>query len=326
MAQLEFKQRVKLPDEFFSNETPLERKPWPRWPGAALGWLAFVALCYGLGADKLPLGSWLEYAQRSQSERSERPTKNSYFSHGNIASPSEPTGAPLALAPLLKGELAADEASADWSGGASAQAGAVLPDEAIAHAAGGDLEASRSAFERAPSSESPGIAGQRAKAPGSGPGGDEGSGGEMSGARAQAGLSAAERAETSDVPSKRESGPTEPQEASRPKVTSSTSCEAAINNYQEEIKLSKGQGPADLTRSQFASILENGAYFSHCGVPASTAVDVCVAVQQGRAIGVTVRTQPRSGNAEACIARAARQLSFPSHHRMDVTRTHYPAN
>jgi hypothetical protein len=50
-------------------------------------------------------------------------------------------------------------------------------------------------------------------------------------------------------------------------------------------------------------------------------IHICAAVQNGRATGVTVRTEPGDRSVGRCIARAVRGLAFPSHPRLDVART-----
>lgn len=102
------------------------------------------------------------------------------------------------------------------------------------------------------------------------------------------------------------------------------SCEAAQNAYVEEMKMG-AQGQADLTAGQFQSVLGRGSYFSHCGVPSNMAIHICAAVQNGRAVGVTVRTTPPSPQHQACVAGGVRRLSFPSHPKLDVTRTTFAA-
>jgi hypothetical protein len=101
------------------------------------------------------------------------------------------------------------------------------------------------------------------------------------------------------------------------------SCEAAAAEYRDEIVVGKDRGPADLTAADYAAVLNRGSWFSHCGLPDRATLDVCVAVQNGRAKGVTVRTTPRDGGVELCIARAAAGLSFPSHPRLDVARSRF---
>ena len=52
-------------------------------------------------------------------------------------------------------------------------------------------------------------------------------------------------------------------------------------------------------------------------------VDICAAVQRGRAVGVTVVTRPANGRVQSCVARAVRGLRFPSHPKLDVARTRF---
>lgn len=108
-----------------------------------------------------------------------------------------------------------------------------------------------------------------------------------------------------------------------PILAGGQSCEAAQAAYVEEMKMAGG-GQADITRGQYASIMNSGSYFSHCGVPFNVAVSICVAVQNGRAVGVTVSTKPNHAS-RSCIASAVRRLSFPSHPKLDVVRVNFAA-
>lgn len=101
----------------------------------------------------------------------------------------------------------------------------------------------------------------------------------------------------------------------------SMSCEAAIAAYNEQWAMDGNRGPRDISAEQYGAVLNSGAYFGHCGVPSSMGVSICAAVQDGRAVGVTVTTSPRSNEVRRCIASAVRGLAFPSHPRMDVTTT-----
>jgi hypothetical protein len=107
-----------------------------------------------------------------------------------------------------------------------------------------------------------------------------------------------------------------------PTVSSGQSCEAAMDAYNE-MKVMGEEGQADLTAGQYGRVLNGGSYFSQCGVPLSMTVNICAAVQNGRAVGVTVSTQPNDPKKEGCIASAVRGLSFPSHPKLDVTRTRF---
>jgi hypothetical protein len=99
------------------------------------------------------------------------------------------------------------------------------------------------------------------------------------------------------------------------------SCESARAAYVEEMNVGGPRGQADITAGQYGSILNRGSYFGGCGVPDSMGLNICAAVQNGRAVGVTVRTTPRNPRIEGCIAGGVRRLSFPSHPKLDVTRT-----
>jgi hypothetical protein len=104
-------------------------------------------------------------------------------------------------------------------------------------------------------------------------------------------------------------------------ATRGPSCEAAVAAHTEEIVMQGGRSQPDVTEAQYASILEHGRWFEHCGVPAACRLEVCVAVRQGQAVGVTVHATPWRADVERCVAAAARALTFPSHPHMDVTRT-----
>lgn len=108
-----------------------------------------------------------------------------------------------------------------------------------------------------------------------------------------------------------------------PQLAGGQSCEGAQAAYVEEIKMGGG-GQADITRGQYAGIMNSGNYFSHCGVPSNVAVNICVAVQSGRAVGVTVSTTPNHGS-RTCISNAVRGLNFPSNPKLDVVRVNFAA-
>jgi hypothetical protein len=101
------------------------------------------------------------------------------------------------------------------------------------------------------------------------------------------------------------------------------SCEAARAKYIEEISIGGPKGQADLTAGQFASVLNNGSYITACGTPGSMKVTVCAAVQNGRAVGVTVTTEPPNGGISSCIANKVRAMSFPSNPKLDIATTRF---
>jgi eukaryotic-like serine/threonine-protein kinase len=109
-----------------------------------------------------------------------------------------------------------------------------------------------------------------------------------------------------------------------PVVAGGQSCEAALDAYNEDKSMGE-EGQADISAGQYGRVLNSGSYFSHCGVPFSMSVSICAAVQNGRAVGVTVTTQPNDGKRAACVAGAVRSLNFPSHPKLDVTKTRFDA-
>jgi hypothetical protein len=104
-------------------------------------------------------------------------------------------------------------------------------------------------------------------------------------------------------------------------VSAGTSCEAALAAYSQPVVVGGPSGPPDLSAGAYASVLNRGSYLAHCGAPPDMRIQICVAVQNGSAVGVTVRTTPADRGIGRCIAQAVRSLSFPSHPRLDVVRT-----
>ncbi len=102
------------------------------------------------------------------------------------------------------------------------------------------------------------------------------------------------------------------------------SCESAQARYVEEYKMGNN-GPPDLTAGAYGNVLNRGTYLNACGVPPNMEVNVCAAVQNGRAVGVTVSTRPSNPGIASCISGAVRSLPFPSHPRLDVARTTFAA-
>ncbi len=108
-----------------------------------------------------------------------------------------------------------------------------------------------------------------------------------------------------------------------PVLAGGMSCEAARDKYVEEIRIGGGNAQADLTAGQFGSVLNSGSYVVACGTPQSMHVTVCAAVQNGRAVGVTVSTDPPSPGVASCIAGAVRRMSFPSNPKLDIATTRF---
>lgn len=104
-----------------------------------------------------------------------------------------------------------------------------------------------------------------------------------------------------------------------------TSCEAAIARNNEQLTLGAPRGPVDITRDQYAAILQNGRYLSGCSLPERTVFEICAAVRNGRAVGITVTSNPPSSSLNACVRRAVSRLEFPANPKLDVTHTRFDA-
>ncbi|MBI4701577.1 MAG: hypothetical protein HY744_10520 [Deltaproteobacteria bacterium] len=111
----------------------------------------------------------------------------------------------------------------------------------------------------------------------------------------------------------------------RPVLPGGLSCEQARDRYVEEYNLMSGDNktPPDLTQGAYAAVLNRGSYLNACGVPGNMGVNICAAVQNGRAVGVTVTTSPPSGGTASCIAGQIRAMSFPVHPRLDIAYTQF---
>jgi hypothetical protein len=69
--------------------------------------------------------------------------------------------------------------------------------------------------------------------------------------------------------------------------------------------------------------MANGAFVSACGAPNDMKVTVRTAVKGGRAVGVSVTTNPPNGAVASCIDRHVRSLSWPSSPKLDSFTTSY---
>lgn len=101
------------------------------------------------------------------------------------------------------------------------------------------------------------------------------------------------------------------------------SYEAALASNNQEITIGQKAGGPDLTDAQLAGPMRNAAFLGSCGAPTSMKVTVKVAVKMGRAIGVTVVTNPGNPAIASCIDRAVRGLAWPAHPKMDTMTTSY---
>ena len=111
----------------------------------------------------------------------------------------------------------------------------------------------------------------------------------------------------------------------QPSLPPDASCAQARAAYVEGWNLDRAIAQPDLTEGHYGSVLARGHYLESCSVPESYEVSICAAVQNGQVLGASVATSPRAPRLERCIAQGVRSLSFPTHPRMDVTRTIFAA-
>lgn len=79
----------------------------------------------------------------------------------------------------------------------------------------------------------------------------------------------------------------------------------------------------ELNNAQLSAPLLNPQLITRCGVPDTMSVTIQVAVKMGRAIGVTVTTNPPNPTIAACIDRSVRRLQWPVSTKTDFTTTTY---
>ncbi len=102
------------------------------------------------------------------------------------------------------------------------------------------------------------------------------------------------------------------------------SFEAVLNGNNENMNFGGGgSDSADLTNAQLSAPLRHASFIGGCGAPDDMKVTVRVAVKMGRAVGVTVTTNPPSGGVAACIDRTVRALQWAVSPKTDFVTTTY---
>jgi hypothetical protein len=101
------------------------------------------------------------------------------------------------------------------------------------------------------------------------------------------------------------------------------SYEAVLNSNNEQITMGQAAGAPDLTDAQLSAPLRHASFVVSCGAPDDMKVTVRVAVRMGRAVGVTVTTNPPRGGVAGCIDRAVRGLQWAQSLKTDFITTTY---
>jgi hypothetical protein len=87
--------------------------------------------------------------------------------------------------------------------------------------------------------------------------------------------------------------------------------------------LSAVAGEHELTDVELSLPMRSPTFLADCGVQDSLKIMVQVAVRDGAAVGVTVRTVPDDAKLAECIDRAVRGLTWPASKRRDSLTTRY---
>jgi hypothetical protein len=113
----------------------------------------------------------------------------------------------------------------------------------------------------------------------------------------------------------------EERDCSPPVLGEEMRCEQAVKAYLDNLgKAARCLGSKPSWGAN-AAVVGNGSYIISCGAPMSMTVRVCAAVQNGRAVGVTVTTDPPNKGIAACVVNRVGGMSFPSRPTLDVTKT-----
>lgn len=105
-------------------------------------------------------------------------------------------------------------------------------------------------------------------------------------------------------------------------ISAGKSCEKAQDENPQEIVMGK-KGSRDLTADELGAPMKTSTFISRCGLSDSANADICVAVKQGKPLGVSVRVSPQDNKVAACIDKATRRLSFPRSEKLDVVKQHF---
>jgi hypothetical protein len=104
------------------------------------------------------------------------------------------------------------------------------------------------------------------------------------------------------------------------------SCETALVDYVVELGVdplvaSREEVEAKYSDGELAAVLNDGSYLRGCGVSDRERLQICAAVRDGRALGVTVCMGSDRREAAECVAEAVRGRKFRKQDRLDLIQT-----
>lgn len=101
------------------------------------------------------------------------------------------------------------------------------------------------------------------------------------------------------------------------------SCEEVIDDHRRRAERGEvsGEEPPPEHGDEIKALLNAGEFLSPCNVDETASVDVCAAIIDGHAEGVTVALTAGSSDQAACVANSIRRMTFPMHPLVAVART-----
>lgn len=114
-----------------------------------------------------------------------------------------------------------------------------------------------------------------------------------------------------------------PREQAPSTAVAGQSCEAAFAKAEDVAEFGRGAKSGaipDVPREAYAQLLENEP-FANCRLDQSVEIQICAAVKNGHAEGVTVTTRPGDAALSRCVAQRVRRMNFPRSTKLDLVRT-----
>ena len=101
------------------------------------------------------------------------------------------------------------------------------------------------------------------------------------------------------------------------------SCRDVINEERRRAENGEigGDEPPPENSDEIKELLNSGRFIGACQVPETARVEICAAIIDGVAKGVTVTIDPGSQDQASCVANAVRRIAFPSHPLVEVARS-----
>lgn len=110
----------------------------------------------------------------------------------------------------------------------------------------------------------------------------------------------------------------------RPTPVPVATAESPLPSFEEAMAAGSVRSTGkDLSNAELARPLAAGPWLADCGTPDSMRVTVKVAIREGRAVGVTVKTSPADQRIERCVEQAVAELRWPESTAMDAVTVEY---